>query len=154
MNIEGFKAWLQQQGAEVLAPTNQYEVLRVRARGGVHILYKDKHGIISWNGFLQDARARFLAGARMDMGLPGIQRTPMARFRAALLERDGRGCFFCLQEMPNDDMTVEHLVSAHKGGPNHMDNLVLAHEACNKKADNLPLIKKLTIREAALRAVA
>jgi hypothetical protein len=152
MKIEEFKAWLAQQGAEVLAPTNPYEVLRVRARGGVHIAYKDKHGIISWQGLLLEARQRFVAGARMDMGLTAVQRTPMARFRAALLERDGRECFFCLQDMPNDDMTVEHLVPVHKGGPNHMDNLVLAHGECNKKADNLPVIKKIGIREAAIGA--
>ena len=149
MKVEAFKLWLQQQGAEVLAPTNQYEVMRVRARGKVHIAYKDKHGVITWTDFFKECRHVFERGGRMDMGLTATQRTPAARFRAALLERDGRECFFCIEEMPNDDMTVEHLVPIHKGGPNHLDNMALAHAKCNAAADNLPLIEKISIRETA-----
>lgn len=147
MKVEAFKLWLQQQGAELLSPTNQYEVLRARARGRVHILYKDSRGAVTWPDFLRQCYANFERGARMDMGLAGKARTTDQRTRLALLERDGRDCFFCSTTMPDDDITIEHLVSLHKGGPNHMDNLVLAHRACNQKADNLPLVRKIRLRE-------
>lgn len=152
MRIEEFKQWLQQQGAEVLAPTNQYEVLRIRARGRVHIAYKNKNSLTTWPDFLKECRHVFERGGRMDMGLTATPRTPAAKYRAALLERDGRGCFFCTEEMPNEDMTVEHLVPVHKGGPNHTDNMALAHAKCNAAADNLPLMKKIAIREKATAA--
>lgn len=48
------------------------------------------------------------------------------------------------------DATLEHLVARAKGGPDHMDNLVLVHEECNKKVSNLPLIEKIKIREKRL----
>lgn len=143
-----FKLWLQRLGAEVLAPTNPYELVRFRARGGTHVVYRGRRGITA-DGFAQEAMAAFRTSGHVDMGLTATQRTMGIKYRAALLERDGRECFFCWKPMPNTDMTVEHLVPIHKGGPNHLDNMVLAHAACNRKADNLPLIKKVEMRVVA-----
>lgn len=151
LKIEAFKTWLAQQGAEVLAPTNAYELVRFRARGGVHVVYTGRRGV-SMPGFAMQAYQAFERGSRLDMGLVSRRRNTDADTKSALLARDGRACFFCLVDMPNDDMTIEHLVSLHKGGPNHQDNLALAHASCNRIADNLPLVKKFTIREMVIMA--
>ena len=74
----------------------------------------------------------------------------MGRLKVDLVARDGSDCFFCLKPMADQDMTIEHLVSRHKGGPDHMDNLVLAHMKCNGLADNRPLVEKIKIREMAM----
>lgn len=144
------EAWLRAQGAEVLAPTNAYEMARFRARGGVHVIYEGRRGITA-NGFAQTALTAYEKGANLWMGLTTKPRGNMAKTRAALLERDGNLCFFCCLEMNLEDMTVEHLVGRAKGGPDHQDNLVLAHESCNKSADNLPLIEKIKIHVFARR---
>lgn len=151
MDATKFIAWLQAQGAEVLARTNSWEVARFRARGAVHVIYRNRRGHITAPGFAGQCLEAFEAGASLGMGFRLHDRTPMARIKHALLERDGDGCFFCARPMTAQDMSVEHLVALAKGGPNHMDNLALAHEACNKKADNLPLAAKINIRLAALR---
>ena len=150
-DIEAFSAWLRRCGAEVLAPTNPYELLRFRARGGTHVIYRKASGHVgNVIGFPKEAIEAWRGGRPLDMGITTKQRLGGDRVRAALLERDGRDCFYCLEPMPNDDMTIEHLVSVDKGGPSHHDNLVLAHLRCNQAADNLPLVKKIKMREGAL----
>lgn len=67
MNLDAFKIWLQQQGAGILDPQRPHEILRVRARGTVHVLSKNKDGFINWEGLLLECRSRFMAGARMSL---------------------------------------------------------------------------------------
>jgi hypothetical protein len=145
------EAWLRAQGAEVLAPTNAYELVRFRARGGVHVIYEGRRGITA-NGFAETALKAYEKGSNLWMGITTKPRDSMAKTRAALLERDGNLCFFCALEMPLDDMTVEHLVGRAKGGPDHQDNLALAHEACNRFANNLPLMEKIKSHRSAWMA--
>ena len=144
-----FHDWLRQQGAEVLAPTNPYEFARFIARGSTQIVYEGRRGI-SANGFASECFDAFQAGKGINMGFTQKPRDNMSRQRLALIERDGADCFFCRKPLV-DDITVEHLVSRHKGGPDHMDNLVLAHISCNEKAANLPLIDKIKMREGRVK---
>ena len=142
-----FHEWLRRNGAEVLAPTNSYEHTRFRARGAVHVIYEGRRGITA-NGFGQECLDAFQRGdLRLNMGITKKHSGGLGRLRVDLVSRDGSNCFYCWLPMPDQDMTVEHLVSRHKGGPDHMDNLVLAHSACNTEADNLPLVKKIELRE-------
>ena len=103
--------------------------------------------------------------AYFRMGSKQKPRDYLSRKREALKQRDGDRCFYCgklmfwkeageriegsdnYQAIDKEDCTLEHLVARAKGGPDHMDNLVLVHDACNKLVDNLPLIEKLKIRE-------
>ena len=149
MKKEAFKLWLSQQGAEVLAATNQYEVVRFRARGSVHVVYWGKRGM-TFGPFAQECYDQFRRGGHIDMGLKGTQRGIGGKYRHGLIERDGNNCFYCLEPMEEGDASVEHLVSVHKGGPNHMDNMALAHRNCNARVGNLPLVQKLKVRERAL----
>lgn len=152
MKTDAFKLWLAQQGAEVLAPTNQYEVVRFRAKGAVHVVYWGRRGL-TMGPFAQECYDAFVKNRPMDMGLRGTQRGVMAKQRHALIERDGKGCFYCLEPMTDEDTSVEHLVSVHKGGPNHMDNLALAHRTCNARVGNLPLVSKIAVRDRAMKAL-
>lgn len=145
-----FCTWLSQQGAEVLAPTNPYEIARFRARGGVHVVYEGRRGL-SANGFALECWDTFKRGGRLWMGITKKPRNQLTYRKAALMERDGENCFYCGLALLVDTATIEHLVSRDKGGPDHMDNLVLVHEPCNRLADNLPLIEKLKIRDRRIR---
>lgn len=148
VNIDGFKIWLGKQGAEVLAPTNAYELVRFRARSAVHVIYKGRRGITAGE-FAEKCLQAFQEGRPLGMGLTERQRGQVTKHRAALIQRDGDCCFFCIKPL-GSNITIEHLVAHHKGGPDHMDNLALAHEACNKKAANMALMQKIKLREQAL----
>lgn len=150
-----FLDWLLTQGADVVKATNPYEFARFLARDGLHIIYRDKRGTfncISQDGgnFATEVLAAFQRGANIAMGHAKPRRPIRHRKKAAILERDGNACFFCLKPMlDEDDMTAEHLVSKARGGPDHTDNLALAHRKCNQGVNNRPLMDKIRIHVAA-----
>lgn len=139
-----FKEWLAKNGAIVLAETNSYEVARFVAHGATHVIYEGKRGI-SANGFAEKCYHAFIAGKPMGMGFTNKQDTQTKRFRQALVNRDGSDCFYCLNPL-GEDITIEHLISKQNGGPNHIDNMVLAHKVCNQGVGKLPLIEKINLR--------
>lgn len=64
-----FTSWLSAQGAEVLAPTNSHELIRFRAKGAVHILYRNAAGSIRIPGSVFcEAFSYFKKGAGWDAG--------------------------------------------------------------------------------------
>jgi hypothetical protein len=142
---EAFESWLREQGADVLAPTNPYEFARFRAHGGVHVIYVRQTGTFSAQEFGLECLAAFRRGASIAMGFTAERKTYASAVRATLIKRDGGACFFCGQPMQAEDITVEHLVAKARGGPDHTDNLVLAHERCNKEVGAMPLIEKIRI---------
>lgn len=144
-----FHDWLQRVGCEMRPATNPYEFARFVARGGVHIVYVNSRGTIKASGVAREAWEAFVGGHPFASGIAKVARTKAWKVKSSLIDRDGNACFYCGKEMPEDDMSVEHLVSIDKGGPNHMDNLALTHRACNKAADNLPLVAKIRMHCAA-----
>lgn len=138
-------AWLTKNGAQMLPPTNCYEMARFIARGQTCIIYVGRRGVTA-SGPAYEILEAFKSGKPYQMGDKQKPRTPMAKLRSVLLQRDGNRCFFC-HEVMTDRYTVEHLVARAKGGPDHQDNLVLAHEDCNTEAANMPLIEKIKLRE-------
>lgn len=169
-----FPVWLAENGAEVLKPTNPYEVVRYRAmmpgvqRPVINIVYCKADGRLTWCGGSRGHYHAFLLGGRMltPGGPPGgfvkPDGRPFSKHRAslygkmeigegkrkrgALLARDGDKCFYCREPMDELDMTIEHLLAKAHGGSNAMANLVLAHSECNRKAGKLSLVEKLALR--------
>ena len=64
----------------------------------------------------------------------------------ALRARDGEGCFFC-GEAVGMCPSIEHLVPRTEGGTSVLHNLVLSHRDCNHAAGNLPISKKVALRD-------
>ncbi len=150
MDPTKFVEWLRNQGAQVMPCTTPYEIARFIAHGKTNVVYMNQRGGIRAIGFAMQCVEMFETNGRMAMGYARKASKPMQKRRQALIERDGPWCFFCHQEMAFDDSTIEHLVSKMRGGPDHIDNLVLAHERCNLGVDNLSLMDKIRIREANL----
>lgn len=145
MKFDKFKEWLVQNGAEVLIPTNPYEVVRFRANNQVSIIYKSKRGDMTFTGESEKAydcykHAKPWAGGNRKTGTPGVT-------TRTILERDGNLCFYCFKPMPPEDMSREHLLSQVHGGSNHLSNQVLAHRLCNSQASHLSIMEKIKIRE-------
>lgn len=150
--VERFRAWLIERGASVLTPTNQYELLRFETQAGLSVVYRKK-GLwqpVTFTGEAAAAYADWRKGGPWRAGPKQRRRRLKPRVRA-LLQRDGDTCFYCLEKMTEADMSVEHLVAATCGGPDHISNLVLAHEACNQSVGHLSVMEKVKIRESALR---
>lgn len=138
-----FKASLKEAGAELLGPTNPYEVLRFSTRLGVGVVYSGKRGE-SWNEAAVAARDH-LAGGKTSLAPVTVHgRRKSKGTVSALVERDGDNCFFCGLALESD-VTVEHLVAVAHGGPNHVSNLFLAHFKCNDAAGHLSAPEKIAM---------
>lgn len=146
--LSRFRKWLERAGAEVLEPTNEYEVLRFRARGRVSIVYRREHGEISrWTGDSGSAFDHFANGKPWDAGVRRKRKARKPQEVAALLRRDGRACFYCGGQIEDGRESLEHVVPVARGGPHHLANLVLTHPKCNHEAGDLSAAEKVRLRD-------
>lgn len=138
-NINKFKKWLTNQGAEILLNTNEYELLRFKG-SETGIIYKS--GKTS-NEYTRNAIMCYTSGKRWN-GRPinHGRKTSYKKEKTQLLKRDGVDCFYCGKWL-RDDITIEHLISISSGGKNILSNMVLSHEQCNQNAGNLTLTEKV-----------
>lgn len=145
--IKEFKKFLSNCGAEILTPTNIYEVLRFKANGNTGIVYQNDIGHVT----------KFVGEAKKAIEC-FTNKTPYScnevknRVRKhvvlqSLLQRDGTNCFYCGKEMQDGQETIEHLFSINQGGRNHISNLALAHKECNQQASHLSVVEKVKLRE-------
>jgi 5-methylcytosine-specific restriction endonuclease McrA len=148
--INAFKAQLVEAGAELLGPTNPYEVLRFRSKLGVGVIYSGRRGE-TWNAEAIAAREHLASnkGSLAPVAVRGRRNDRATVSR--LIERDGEECFFCGRDL-GGDITIEHLVAIAHGGPNHISNLFLAHAACNQRAGHLSGPEKVAQAIEARRA--
>lgn len=141
-----FKEWLANAGCEILAPTNEWEVLRFKAGRKTSVIYQNAQGKLNLIQCDSAPLQAFLGGMSWSAGIASKRaaRTPKEVF--ALLQRDGDKCFLCGFPL-DDDITVEHLVPVAHGGPNHLSNKALAHKRCNLLMGSKPLMEKIKLRE-------
>ncbi|PVX84320.1 HNH endonuclease [Paraburkholderia unamae] len=143
-----FEAFLVERGAQVLQPTNEWEVLRFKTARGVSVIYRNAKDGLTFTGEAADAW-NGLAKGNNWRGVEAVKRPPkVSAYVRALLKRDGDACFYCAQPMSEEDRTVEHLVARSHGGPNHLSNMVLAHRLCNANAGHLSAMEKIRLRES------
>jgi len=63
---------------------------------------------------------------------PDRRRRPLAPdLRQAIIKRDGLVCGICGNEVPADDVHIDHIQPVSRGGTDHPDNLQVAHSRCN-----------------------
>lgn len=150
--VEAFKAFVVEHGAELRAPTNEWELVRFKMNGAVNVIYSSKRGRISIVG--PDGQRVAAAFCKDPESQPeesgGRTCQPNKRkrltLRARLIERDGLECFYCGTAI-DGVATIEHLLSRAHHGPNHLANLALAHRPCNEKANDLSVVEKVKLRE-------
>lgn len=145
--LPAFKDWLAARGAEVLSPTNPFEVVRFRASGQTHVVYAKGTGQLTHAGEATKALNAFTnPGSKWSAGVATPRKSKPLPVVRRLLERDGGACFLCRKPL-GEDCTVEHLVPLAVGGPNHIANLALAHSGCNLRMGHLSLMEKIALRE-------
>ena len=139
LDLEKYKAWLQQNGAEILPTTNEWELVRFKGKE-VGVIYKS--GKTS-NSYSNQSVICFLKGTKWD-GFP-LSTSRMAsynKFKISLLKRDGNTCFYCGKEL-KEDISLEHLIPLSAGGKNILGNMVLAHKQCNHEQGSKTLVEKI-----------
>lgn len=147
IKIPKFEKWLAQMGAEILPPTSEFEMLRFRCTLGIGVIYQGKRGISTSGQIVLEAFKCYSSGkAWRGKGKP-TPKNCMTKRQNQLLARDGDACFFCGEPMAPGDISVEHLLARLHGGPNRMENLVLAHPACNLQANHLSIMEKIKLRD-------
>lgn len=148
--INKFKRWLHANGAEILEPTNEYEAIRFVCKHGTGVLYLNKKGKMSFSHpFVEQAlNAHLKNNSTWDGKGERVTARNHGSQKAALFKRDGCRCFYCQREFSINELTQEHLLSAVHGGPNRIENKVLACQPCNQKAGNKSLIEKIRMRES------
>lgn len=53
-----------------------------------------------------------------------------------LIEKYGCLCYWCSKELPENELTLDHLNPISKGGSHSLENLRLACKYCNNKRGN------------------
>jgi len=151
LKVGDFSEWLTRQGYGVRGTTNPWEVIRYKADGRVHVVYKNKRDGVTWTGQSNAHYKASMRGVDVKVSSPVKTKTKAMRprtrkvIKARLLKRDGGRCWFCDETM-GDDVTIEHLVPISDGGSHSMANLVLAHKECNRDAGDAPIVDKLAIQ--------
>lgn len=145
--LPAFREFLTARGAQLLVPTNEWEVVRFKAGGLVSVIYKNARGLITAAGPARAALDAFTYQGKWDAGVKGVRKNRNRSVEVStLLERDGETCFLCRLPL-GSDITVEHLVPVAQGGPNHIANKALAHQACNLRMGHLSVMEKIALRE-------
>ncbi len=144
--LDAFRAWLDERGAQLLEPTNEWEVLRYKTDVCTSIIYTSKRENLRFTGDAGVAWNAFLHGVEYRAG-PATKRAKNMPMYSTLRKRDGDKCFFCGVKVEHHHQSIEHLVSLTHGGPDHIANMVLAHVDCNAKASHLPVYEKVLLRE-------
>jgi len=144
--LDKFTGWLNARGAQVLAPTNEWEMIRFVTPSGVSVIYTNKRGEITATGQAKEALDYFLSAKSWSAGV-STKRKKLSPVVNTLLQRDGDVCFLCKSPL-QADITIDHLVPVAHGGPNHISNLVLMHNRCNQRCGHMDAITKIRMREA------
>jgi 5-methylcytosine-specific restriction endonuclease McrA len=124
----------------VLVLNQNYEPLNVcNVRRAVVLVLRGKAEII-------ETAARAIHTATRAVAMPSVirlmhmVRRPRPRLRLTRKEifaRDGYACVYCGKAMR--DLTLDHVMPRHRGGPHTWENLVAACKSCNhRKAGRTP----------------
>ncbi|GEP00583.1 hypothetical protein [Methylobacterium haplocladii] len=95
-DVKAFRRWLARNGAEMLDPTNAYEVVRFRGTAGLSIVYANGSGRShALTGQAEDAWTAFCDGRSLDLApqaawIDDPDQRPAAMSDADLIEQAGR----------------------------------------------------------------
>lgn len=148
MHLPSFKKFIFDRGGEILAPTNEWELIRFSTASGLGVIYRKQSGLVTFYGHAGLAWRCYINGSRWTAGHKARRKRDKQRvFISALKERDGDRCFYCGCVCDDTNASVEHLIPLNCGGSEHIANKVLACQPCNREAGHMPVIEKIKLRE-------
>lgn len=147
MNANKFKTFLRSSGAEVLDPTNPYELVRFRTENGVSVMYTGRRGN-SFTGEAQEAWDAMQSKNTWTIMPNGLKEKK--RKLALVRSRDGDECFYCGKQTDDNSRSLEHILAVEHGGNNSAANLVIACKPCNQAVGHSPIIEKIKYRDSVI----
>lgn len=144
-----FRSWLSGCGAEVLEPTNEWELIRFKSEGATSVIYRNSVGGVTYTGKAEEAYKAFKEGKPWRAKAPTRRKKMSPKIRT-VRQRDGDLCFYCQKFVSEDNESAEHLVSVTHGGPMHISNIFLAHKGCNARAGHLSAPEKIKVHVQAV----
>jgi hypothetical protein len=141
IDLERFKKWITDRGAEIIPCTNDYELLRFKARE-VGVLYKSGKVSNQYTAHTIDCfnKNKAWCGKPENVG----RKKNYQKEKDFIKKRDGTDCFYCGWPL-GIDITIEHLNPLSASGKNTIGNMVLCHEKCNQEVGNLTIAEKVNI---------
>jgi len=147
--IKSFKNWLSAQGCEILPPTNEYELIRFRYKGGATgVVYKNATNSC-YSTSSQDVNEAWNCYRECREWTGRIKGTSrgIGKSKTELLARDGNCCFYCGRALELSEMTIEHILSLIHGGNNRIENKAIACKPCNSQASHMAVVEKIAFRD-------
>ncbi len=140
--LGAFGKWLAANGEA--KPLREKELVRAKLPGGMAVLTKCTDGRFN----LTPPGVEALKAFRAQPIVVGPKRARKTASRYTdLVVRDGEACFYCGTKLTQASATIEHLLARVHGGPDKIENLVLACAPCNKQAGNRPVAEKVRLRD-------
>lgn len=133
--ISKFKKWLVMNGSLIHDNTNSFEVLRFEVSGCLAIIYRKANDTLTWSANARQAWDAFCRNDPSWKARQRVKRTKSKRhtdsIKNTLVARDGQYCIYCGKYLELNNLTIEHVISLSRGGPDTIDNMVLACCKCN-----------------------
>jgi hypothetical protein len=146
--IEKFSRWLKSCGAEILAHTSEWEIIRAKVKGETVVAYRNGAGKQTWPPPLMEFYKLRGCGHQPQLANPVKQlRGNRKGLINELASRDGWCCWYCASPLDADTATVEEICPRQIGGPVHIGNQCLACADCNREAGNMTVVAKVVMRE-------
>lgn len=149
-NKSVLKEYILSIGGEILDETNPYEVARFVVKGQTAVIYQGKKGISFSNKLAEEVYFNFENNKKIYLG-EKKKRTSYCKIKEALLSKYGNMCFYTLEPMTEEEISVEHLVPLSKGGVNNIENMVLCKKEINALLADKSLVEKILFREENLK---
>jgi hypothetical protein len=147
-DVSTFARWLVSCGAEIIAPTSEWEIMRVKAKGSTLVAYRNSAGKQTWPDELVQFHKLRSCGHQPQLGNPIKQLRGNRKGRVyELARRDGWKCWYCSREVDDDLATVEEICARQIGGPVHIGNQCLACPECNRAVGNMSVVEKVAFRD-------
>jgi len=140
--------FLEQGGAEILPPTNEWEAVRFRTERGTHVIYLNSKGKFSYSDPLAGEAHACFRNKKPWLAQPKQKRRGRGYLQHAIRKRDGDRCFYCPHPFTDErPATIEHILAIALGGSHNLGNLALAHQDCNLMAGSMSVMEKIRLRE-------
>lgn len=126
----------------VLVLNQSYEPLNIcRVRRAVVLIYQNKAELLeNGSGYIHSANCDFPVPSviRLDSMVRRPHRSERKLTRLEIFQRDYYTCQYCSRE--TRQLTLDHVIPRHRGGPQTWENIVSACVPCNRrKAGRTPL---------------
>jgi hypothetical protein len=147
LDIPEFSAWLQSVGC-TLEELKTGDLIRFRLPNGktLNLQKANKSGEINLSTITHIRLVSMFLRSETYVNWQEFAKNKRETVIERLAARDGGlYCMYCGKKLIMQETSIEHVVPQSKGGPNSLENMVIACKACNTKAGSLSVAEKMRL---------